>query len=268
VATGRALTGIPVRGEEPTNLTTPIPVAARAPRAQRTAAAAASTPASLTPRGTRRRWFSGVVVGALLLTTGAGAAVGLTSRNGDAAPSATTDTDTDTATVERVRTQTVERTVGERASTPPGVRATHGSGGPGTSRAPNAFRTYAPTSGYYAAEVPSGRGWNLAPETELNPGLLRTTISGPRRATIWIDVTPAEPPGFNTSAVSVRSDRTVAGSIRELVFTGGPDWCATGSCALYQLSNGNQGAAVLGGPTASARATARRIATSMQLRFE
>ena len=61
---------------------------------------------------------------------------------------------------------------------------------------------------------------------------------------LWIDVTPAEPPGFDASRVELISHRQLEGGIRE-------------------IDLGDSGIAVLGGPGLKARAVARRVATSI-----
>lgn len=105
-------------------------------------------------------------------------------------------------------------------------------------------------------------------DAELNPGLLRTTVRGPRGATMWIDVTPAEAPGFDTGKVAVRTDRRLSGGVREIVFSGGgPEFCTGGACALYQLDYGDAGIAIIAGPSATARAAARRVAMSAEGNF-
>lgn len=85
---------------------------------------------------------------------------------------------------------------------------------------------------------------------------------------MWIDVTPAESPGFDTSRVNLQSDRQLSGGIREIVFRGGDtSFCGGDACALYQLDRGDAGVAILAGPTNAARAAARRVASSMTTNF-
>ncbi len=250
VATGRALTGIPIAHEAPT-----VTHAAR--RTPRPAPAAPPTTAAPASPPRRSRTPIAIAAAVLLAAAGAGAAVLLTG--GDDEPARTearTTTTADARTVERVRTQTVERTV---TAPPTSTEA------PAPPPETLDFAPYTPASGTWTAELPVGEGWQNAGEQELNPGLLRTAVSGPDGAQLWIDVTPAEPPGFDTGSVEVASERTLAGGIREIVFTGGTSFCDRGTCALYQLRSGPGGAAVLGGPTATARAAALRTATSMQL---
>jgi hypothetical protein len=151
----------------------------------------------------------------------------------------------------------------ERAATPQKRHRTESA--PSRTTSAVAFVAHRPDSGTFSADVPSGGGWRVTGERELNPGLLRTTLAGPDGATLWIDVTPAEPPGFDTSRAEVISDVRLAGGIREIVFTGGgPDFCAADACVDYQIDLGDSGIAVLGGPGLRARAVARRVATSIE----
>lgn len=277
VATGRALTGIPTvqsptAHPPPTAATAAGRVEPRSPGTRRRAASAPTTAAPASgPRSGASRMIATVAATVALLGAGAAAAVLLNRDDGSLSTEQTPTTEDTPAVV----TETVERIVpakpkpsrrgrGRRNPSAAVPQATPAPAPASTEPAVGATLNYTSPSGFYSAEFPAGSAWRVIGESELNPGLLRTTLQGPAGGTVWIDVTPAEPPGFDNTRVAVQADRTLGGGIREIVFgLGGPDFCAAaGSCALYQLNYGDAGIAVIGGPSADARATARRIATT------
>jgi len=210
----------------------------------------------------RRGWGRRIGVAAAAVTLVAAGAAAVVAA-GRFAPSKEPDR-ADRAAVARSTPAPVEK-----KSTPKKKRRHRATSEPSPTPAPTtsavAFAAHQADSGTFSADLPVGGGWHVAGEQELNPGLLRTTVAGPSGATLWIDVTPAEPPGFDTARVDVISDRQLAGGIREIVFTGGgPDFCAADACVDYQLDLGDSGIAVLGGPGLKARAVARRVATSIE----
>jgi hypothetical protein len=281
VATGRALTGIPAAGDAVTtaHVTESLPASTRVKPLEPIAppSRAGHAHRESPPRADRRGPRAAVLVLAAIVLVAAGAAAvvaagqfgGTPDENARAAKgaptaeAAATPRASSTAAPKRTTRRTPKRNkIGDRQDTRPAQTEQNASGGASLSSI--SYSPYSPSSATFAAVLPAGGGWSVAGERELNPGLLRTTVDGPGGATIWIDVTPAEPPGFSTSRVDVISDSRLAGGIREIVFTGGgPDFCAADACVDYQLNLGEAGIAVLGGPGLQARAVARRIATSL-----
>jgi serine/threonine protein kinase len=279
VATGRALTGIPTLPEGATAVHATEALTALTRPESRPALSEPIVQERLPPaERPRRRRPAVLVLSALaLFAAGATAAVLAASslktgvergpderaaRTGDAADAPTA---TPTATPEREKPRRQRQRATPRATaTPPPTPEPTITRAPSPSAASLGYRPYVPNSASYSAELPTSGGWNIAGERELNPGLLRTTITGPAGAQLWVDVTPAEPPSFSTSGVEVLSDTRLAGGIREIVFTGGgPDFCKTDACVDYQIDLGDSGIAVLAGPGVKARAVARRVTTSL-----
>jgi hypothetical protein len=290
VATGPALTGIPAAGEAETaaQATEVLPASTRVKplepleprqRDDHEHRRQGAPPAGGRPGQRRSRRFATLALAAIVLFACGAAAVVAAGQFGDGA-----DDDARAAKgarAEETATPAVvaatpkpkrkpqrsgkdkkpsEKPESQRAQPEEDVPASSKAGGSSVSYAP-----YSPDSSSFTAELPAGGGWSVVGERELNPGLLRTTVDGPDGATIWIDVTPAEPPGFSTDSVEVISDTRLAGGIREIVFSGGgPDFCEADACVDYQLDLGDSGIAVLGGPGVQARAVARRVATSLE----
>jgi len=118
----------------------------------------------------------------------------------------------------------------------------------------------------YRTIVPSGPEWTTKPESEVNPGLFRTTIFGPRGIEIWIDHTPDEEARFARRGRAVqkrrRIDHPVFGLADEWVFRGGLSRCESVPCVDYLMNSPGKGYAVLGGggDYGTARAEAQRVA--------
>jgi len=302
VATGAALAGIPPgasaaatepggRPEPPTEpnlvqevgpddtipakVAAPEPAAApatpREPRPPRTflgPPASAPSPIPAAARDGSGRTVALALTALALVAAGVGGAIALSGGSEEPGPSATVASDTGASTGER--TVTVTTPAGTATAEPtaqPTATAT-----PSSPVSEPSYEHFAAPSGLFVTEVPTGDGWRVVGETEVNPRLRRTVLRGPGGETIWIDATPDDVPQFGTRDRRVISDRRVGqptyGTQREVVFDGDPPFCQ-GRCVDYQVTIGDGGLAVLGGggDVRLARAVARHIADALQAQF-
>jgi type II secretory pathway pseudopilin PulG len=131
------------------------------------------------------------------------------------------------------------------------------------------FVTYSSPGGGWQAEVPSGGGWSEGVETQVNPGLHRTTFTGPAGAVLIVDSTPQEAPAFSGDAARSPASHPLFGAAEKLVFRGSSSVtpCETATCVDYLIPAGAGGYAVLaGGPGDFAQLEAIAEAVMVSLR--
>jgi hypothetical protein len=111
------------------------------------------------------------------------------------------------------------------------------------------LRQYSSAAGGWTAEVPSGSGWSEATETQVNPGLHRTTFDGPDGAVLIVDSTPAERPQYEGSASRTTVTHPSFGEVEKLTFRGNSTLtpCETSTCVDFLIPAGSGGYAVLAG---------------------
>lgn len=117
--------------------------------------------------------------------------------------------------------------------------------------APRTFSTYSSVQGGWQAEVPTGGGWSDGVETQINPGLQRTTFTGPAGAVLIVDSTPSERPAFSGDVTRTPVSHPIFSGVEKLVFRGNTSVspCETSVCIDFLIPSGGGGYAVLaGGP--------------------
>lgn len=133
----------------------------------------------------------------------------------------------------------------------------NGDGAPSSGAAPEptalvpSFGAYTSSDGGWQAQVPVGDGWSEGVETQVNPGLHRTTFTGPGGAVLIVDSTPNETPSFSGSAPQSSVSHPIFSGATKLIFRGNTSVtpCETSTCVDYLLPSGGGGYAVLaGGP--------------------
>jgi hypothetical protein len=138
-----------------------------------------------------------------------------------------------------------------------------------TTSATAGYRLYVPNSLGYKAELPR-RGWHLTPESQVNPGLFRTVVTGPYGAMLWIDYTPHERATFDVAGRNVLSrtqlHQRFYGYATRYVFRGGLPQCAHRLCVDYVVGRRVPGHGVLvaGANLARIEGTARKIVLSLK----
>ena len=124
--------------------------------------------------------------------------------------------------------------------------ASAGSGSPSSGVS---YRTYRSEAGGWKAKVPTGGDWSDGKESQLNPGLHRTTFNGPGGTVLLIDSTPSERPAYAGDADRSPVDHPAFDGVEKLIFSGNTTItpCETKACVDYLIPSGNGGYAVLAG---------------------
>lgn len=132
--------------------------------------------------------------------------------------------------------------------------------------APATFTPFTTLNGGWAADVPTGGGWSEAVETQLNPGLHRTTFTGPSGAVLIVDSTPSETPTYSGDIARTPIGHPIFSGVEQLVFRGNTTVspCETSYCVDYLIPSGEGGYAVLAGGPGSFAAL-QSIAESVML---
>jgi hypothetical protein len=139
----------------------------------------------------------------------------------------------------------------------------------GQGEAPSSTRQYTPNSLGYTISLPA-REWRIRAERQVNPGLFRTIVKGPRDAQLWLDYAPHEPASFDTDGRTVVDRRElphpVLGRVVRYVFRGGTAGCKGRICVDYVIGRAAPayGVLVLGSRLAVSDQVALRAIASLR----
>ena len=123
--------------------------------------------------------------------------------------------------------------------------------GPSAAGSGPAYDTYASADGGWKADVPVGGGWSEGVETQINPGLHRTTFTGPGGAVLIVDSSPSERPKYSGDAIRTSVSHPIYGEVEKLVFRGNTSVtpCETTTCVDFLIpANGGGYGVLAGGP--------------------